>query len=246
MFIPLALASCVWCIVAFHPGRPERYKAPTQAASIIWERWPGLDNPLPEVFSERVSGEEPGLLPVATPGCSKVLFAGESWPVPCFPQAVPAICASSQSLCYANRHEGGYAFVQLAPPASYPFERRRQQTWVWSQDPGSPVRETLSRLRWQDLQRMSQSAPGAHVRATQNVSWTYGLQSDAELFVYMARPRQDASVTLRIPGTMAGSLLDPEAGHELQPVRIDAPPWTLTTLPVPPGRAVVLVLTRVR
>jgi hypothetical protein len=45
---------------------------------------------------------------------------------------------------------------------------------------------------------------------------------------------------------MAGSLLDPEAGHELQPVRIDAPPWTLTTLPVPPGRAVVLVLTRVR
>lgn len=246
MFVPLVLASCVWCIVAFHPSRPERYKAPTRAASIIWERWPGLDNPLPEIFSERVSGEEPGLVPAATPGCSKVLLAGGSWPVPCFPAAVPAICGSSQSLCYANRHEGGYAFVYVVPPAAYPFDRQRQRTWVWSQDPASPVQETLARLRWQDLRRLAQSEPGALVRATRNVSWTYGLQSDEELFVYMARPQHDASVTLRLPGTMAGSLLDPEAGNELQPVRIEARAWDLVTLPVPPGRAVVLVLTLVR
>ena len=246
LFVPLVLASCVWCVVAFHPIRPERYKAPTRAASIIWERWPGLDNPLPEIFSERVSGEEPGLVPAATPGCSKVLLAGGSWPVPCFPAAVPAICASSQSLCYANRHGGGYTFVQLAPPGAYPFDRQRQRTWVWNQDPGSPVQETLARLRWQDLRRMTQSEPGALVRAARNVSWTYGLQSDAELFVYMARPERDATVTLRLPGTMTGSLLDPEDGKELRPVWIETRPWDLVTLPVPPGRAVVLVLARVR
>jgi hypothetical protein len=245
-FVPLALASCCWCIVVFHPSRPERYKAPTRAASIIWERWPWLDNPLPEIFSERVSSEEPGLVPAATPGCSKVLLVGGSWPVPCFPQSVPAVCGSPQSLCYANRYQGGYAFVQVAPPVAFTFDRQRQRTWVWSQDPGSVVQGILARLRWQDLRRISQSAPGAMVRATRNVSWTYGLQSDAELFVYMARPQHDASVTLRLPGTMAGSLFDPEGGNEIQAVRIETRPWDLTTLPVPPGRAVVLVLTRVR
>jgi len=243
-FVPLALASCVWCIVDFHPSRPERYTAPTRAASIIWERWPWLDNPLPEIFSERVSGEEPGLVPAATPGCSKVLLVGGSWPVPCFPQSAPAVCGSLQSLCYANRHEDGYAFVPVAMPPAYMFDRH--QEWAWSQVPESAVQQTLGRLRWQDLRRISQSASGAMVRATRNVSWTYGLQSDEELLVYMARPTHDASVTLRLPGTMAGSLLDPEAGTEIRPVRIEAPPWTLTTLPVPPGRAVVLVVTRVR
>jgi hypothetical protein len=84
------------------------------------------------------------------------------------------------------------------------------------------------------------------VRATQNVSWTYGLQSDAALLLYMARPERNARVTLRLPGPMAGALLDPEAGNEIQPVRIETRPGDLTTLPVPPGRAVVLVLTRVR
>jgi hypothetical protein len=45
---------------------------------------------------------------------------------------------------------------------------------------------------------------------------------------------------------MTGSLLDPEDGKELQPVWIETRPWDLVTLPVPPGRAVVLVLARVR
>jgi len=246
MFVPLVLASCCWCVAAFHPSRPERYKTPTQAASIIWERWPGLDNPLPEIFSERVSGEEPGLVPAATPGCSKVLLAGGSWPVPCFPRDVPATCGSPTSLCYANRNTGGYAFVELARAPAYPFDRERQQTWVWSQDPESRVQDTLSRLRWQDLRRVTQSSPGAMVRATHNVSWTYGMQSETELLLYMARPQHDARVTLRLPGPMAGALLDPEVGNEIQSVRIDTQPWDLVTLPVPPGRAVVLVLIRIR
>jgi hypothetical protein len=243
-FVPLALASCFWCIVVFHPSRPERYKAPTRVASIIWERWPWLDNPLPEIFSERLSGGEPGLLPVATPGCTKALLIGGQWPAPCYPHPVQGVCGSREVLCYANRHEDGYAFMPVATPLAYIFDR--QQTWVWSQDPESAVQHTLGRLRWQDLRPLSQSAPGAMVRAAQNVAWTYGLQSDDELLVYMARPQHDASITLRLPETMAGSLLDPEAGNEIQPLRIDTRPWDLTTLPVPPGRAVVLVLTLVR
>ena len=245
-FVPLALASCVWCLVAFHPALPERYKAPTRAASLIWERWPWLDNPLPEVFSERMSGEEPGLAPAATAGCSKVLLAGGAWPVPCLPQPVPPACRAPDSLCYANRANGRYAFVPLALRASYTFERQRPRTWEWAEDPESAVQRALARLNWAALRQFSQSAPGAMVRATRNVPWTYGLQGDTQLLLYLARPQPDASVTLRLPGTMAGSLLDPEAGGEIRAVRIETRPWDFSVLPVPSGRAVVLVLSRAR
>jgi hypothetical protein len=245
-FVSLALASCLWCIVAFHPSLPERYKAPSRAASAIWERWPSLDNPLPEIFSERQSGNEPGLLPVATSGCTKVLLVGGTWPVPCFPQTVPADCGSPGTLCYANRRERGYAFVAVARPVASTFALQRQRTWVWSQDPGSAVQGILARLGWQDLRPLSQSAPGAMVRAAQNVAWTYGLQSDDELLVYIARPSERAMLTLRLPGTMAGSLLDPEAGSVVRSVRIDTRPWDVTTFAVPPGRTVALVLARSR
>ena len=115
-----------------------------------------------------------------------------------------------------------------------------------SQVPESAAQRALGRLRWQDLRPFSQSAPGAMVRAAQNVAWTYGLQSAEELLVLIARPREGAVLTLRLPGAMGGSLLDPEAGSEIQPVTIDAGPWNLTTFPVPPGRTVALVLARHR
>jgi hypothetical protein len=132
----------------------------------------------------------------------------------------------------------------LVLPVAYEFDR--QQGWVWSQDPGSAVRRALTRLRWQDLRRVAPGASGAMVVGFQDVSWTYGLQSDEELLLYMADPHQNASVTLSLPGPMAGSLFDPEAGNEVQPVRIETDPWDLTTFTVPPGRTVALVLTRVR
>jgi hypothetical protein len=244
-FVLLALATCIWSIVAFQPRRPENYCAPSRIASILWTRWPSLDNPLPEIFAERLSGEEPGLVPVATPDCAKVLLIGGQWPVPCFPQPAPRICGTQNALCYANRQDGSYSFVRVAPPAGYSFERHR--TWMWDTTSTQGVERILKGLRWRDLRRIRQSAPGAMVRATSAVSWTYGLQSDEELLVYVAEPRQGASLTLRLPGTMTGSLVDPETGDEIQPVRIESRPGDLVRLSLParPG-AIVLTLTRSR
>jgi len=244
-FVPLALASCLWSLVAFHPRRPENYCAPTRVASILWTRWPSLSNPPPEIFAERLSGEEPGLVPVATADCAKVLVIGGQWPVPCPPQPVPPMCGTPHALCYANRTEGGYDFVRVAPPAGYSLERRR--TWVWDPASREGVERVLERLRWRDLRWIRQSAPGAMVRAAYKVAWTYGLQSDEELLVYVAEPRLGASITLRLPGTMTGSLVDPRTGDEIQPVRIEAPPSDLVGLDLPTGRAAaVLVLSRSR
>ena len=243
LLVMLSLASCLWSIVAFQPRLPESYCAPTRVASVLWTRWPALDNPLPEIFIERLWGGELGFAPAATPGCAKVLLIEGQWPVPCTPQSVSQACGQRNAICYANRTESGYDFVRVPPPyGASAFAR--QGAWVWDLTSKPRVEEILRRLRWRDLRMVRQSAPGAMVRAAYEVSWTYGLQSDAELLVYVSEPRQGASLTLRLPGTMAGSLVDPGTGDDIQPLRVDTGPWELARLDLPPRRAVVVMLRR--
>ena len=242
-FILLSLASSLWSIVAFQPRLPENYCTPTRLASLLWTRWPAIDNPLPEVFVERLWGGELGLAPVATPGCAKVLLIEGQWPVPCAPQATPSACGTADAICYANRTNSGYGFVRVAPPyGATAFAR--QGSWVWNTATRPQVERVLQRLRWRDLRLVRQSSPGAMVRASHEVSWTQGMQSDDELLVYVSRPRQGASLTLRLPGSMSGSLVNPDSGEDIQSVRIDSGPWELKRLSLPPRQAVAVVLRR--
>jgi hypothetical protein len=118
----LALASCAWSVVAFHPRQPERYLAPSLAANVLWTHWPSLDNPLPEIFAERASGDEPATLPVATGGCTKVLLREGRWPGRCNPRpVVPPSCQAAGTFCYANRSDAAYDFVPVAPARGYTF-----------------------------------------------------------------------------------------------------------------------------
>jgi len=243
-FVSLALASCLWCVVAFQPQQPENYCAPTRIASLIWDRWPSLDNPLPEIFAERLSAAEPGLAPVATRGCTKVLLIGGLWPVPCPPQTVPSICAIPDALCYANRARSGYDFVHVPPPAFYTFEGRR--TWTWDAPAAAGIERVLKRVQWRDLRQIARSGQGVMLLDADKLSWTYGLESEQELLVYVRQPRQNASLTLRLPATMVGALVNAETGDEIQPLRIEGHPSELIRLSIPPGRAVALVLSRSR
>jgi len=70
------LASAVLGVWTFHPARSETADRPTRLASFLWTRHPSLDNPLPEVFAERLRGLDENWLPVATPGCEKILLPG--------------------------------------------------------------------------------------------------------------------------------------------------------------------------
>jgi hypothetical protein len=109
---PMAVAGALTVLVAaltLHPRFPDAAitPSPTPVASFVWTRMPALDNPLPEVFAERVGhvdGRPP--LPVATAGCEKALIvatdAGVSWPGSCEPRAVPGECRAAGALCYAN------------------------------------------------------------------------------------------------------------------------------------------------
>jgi hypothetical protein len=116
----LAAGALVWSVMLFAPARPENYLQPTRLGAALWQRWPAADNPLPEIFSERVSGSQPAPQPpLATPACEKVLIIGRGsgsptgWPGRCEPETAPPFCREVGVLCYANRTNGEYAFTRL-------------------------------------------------------------------------------------------------------------------------------------
>jgi hypothetical protein len=112
----LCCASAVWSVGWFHPILPERFLQPTRAAVMLWTRVPSWTRPLPEVFVERLQGSE-GVwrMPIAMPGCEKLLLVGRDggpaeWPRGCTAAAVPEPCNRSGVLCYANHRGDGYVF----------------------------------------------------------------------------------------------------------------------------------------
>ena len=116
----LTAASVVWCTIFFAPSRPENYLQPTRLAAFLWQRWPAADDPLVEIFAERVSGSQPAPEPpLATPGCEKVLIVGRgsgsptAWPGRCEAQTAPPFCREIGVLCYANRSNSEYAYSRL-------------------------------------------------------------------------------------------------------------------------------------
>ena len=112
----LAATSALWSAWMFAPSLPERYLQPSPIAAYLWHRWPGADEPLAEVFAERVAGHESAWPPVATPGCEKILLAGDGrgavWPARCTSAELSELCRPDGALCYANQTRDGYRFVR--------------------------------------------------------------------------------------------------------------------------------------
>jgi hypothetical protein len=241
--VGLTVVGCVWSLAWFHPGRPEGHGQPTRLARTLWTRWPSLTNPLPEIFSERLSGSEVALVPIATAGCEKVLLSGNErfagmWPIPCPPLPTPPPCRIPDRLCYANRRDGAYEFVAL-DDRSVAFGAGGQRAWPIGME--STVRELLQRLSWSRLQRLSE-VPNSMVRAMVGADAVDGFEGADRLFLAVVRPGPGAGLVLRPRGPMRGAFLVAERPREPIPVAFDAvgrAPWEL---PVPESALAILHL----
>jgi hypothetical protein len=131
----MAIALMLVVSMSWYSFRPQAVDrgggTPSIGATMIWTRWPGLDNPLPEVFAERASGvdgEPP--VPVAVPGCSKALIRGDGadawWPFPCEPRQAPLECVAAGALCYAN----GDRFVRAPRQPAFRFDPAAEMSWT--------------------------------------------------------------------------------------------------------------------
>jgi hypothetical protein len=116
---PVSIASLVWCLFLFHSKLPENYLTPTRLATFLWTNYPSFNNPLPEVFFERVSQIHKPPSSIATATCSKVLLVEGRWPATCPPEgAVPADCMALGAFCYANHTVHGFEFVNASSYSS--------------------------------------------------------------------------------------------------------------------------------
>ena len=100
-------ASSIWNVVFFNPAQPEGFLEPTAVALYQWRTYPGLLDPLPEIFAERVRHQESANPFAAVDNCAKALLQSGQWPRPCATTSVPVECRPDGVLCYANRNASG-------------------------------------------------------------------------------------------------------------------------------------------
>jgi len=203
-----AVASAALGIWAFHPARPEAADRPTRLASFLWARHPSVDNPLPEIFAERLRGLDENWLPVATPGCEKVLLPGRGarsgvWPIPCAPVTPPALCQQPGATCYANRTKTGYEFVSPRVSAPQVFRLDRQRTWPASAEP--LVADTLASLAWWNMRARQAGDPDAVIQSSRHVGHLVVWQAENRFFAFAFDVRPDAELVALVTREMSGS-----------------------------------------
>lgn len=236
--------SIAWCLLYYHPARAESYEEPTRAAAVVWRYAPRLSSPLPEVFAERLTHRAPGLLPIATPSCSKVLLIEGAWPAPCSPAAtMPESCRQPAALCYADRRfgrPGGYRFQHLSESVPRAHARNRA---VWPAAIEERVAALLTELRWWEMVPAPPPAESI-LRAAERAGWTTALSGPGRAFVYASSPRQGGILRLRPAQPMRGTVVAMVNGAVLR--EIESPTaageaWTVRLPPIgEPGVALLL------
>lgn len=85
----------------------------------VWTHYPWLENPLPQISSERVR-HSLNVRPAATPQCEKALLYEGKCPEGCGRLLVPDACSRQESWCYANRTGAHtYAFLSTFRDGKY-------------------------------------------------------------------------------------------------------------------------------
>mgnify|MGYP006273534019 CR=1 FL=1 len=184
----VAACSVVWSVYAYHPRHSEAGQVEhTALASRVLTGWPSLYAPLPEVFAERTLGYD-GVSqpPASTPGCEKVLLAGEGradvrWPLPCRPAPVPEECQREGALCYANRTASGYAFARAPRQSGYGFIVDRSASWTdGEQGAWRPVVAD-----WDGLRAVRPWSGPSFVRDMEGIESARALQNGSELLLWV-------------------------------------------------------------
>jgi hypothetical protein len=240
----IAVIACIWCCYMFAPRWSEHAGDQTTLARLVSTYAPTWYDPLPEVFAERVTGDEGRrvALPVAAPGCTKVLLTGDgtarpAWPIPCLPQDVPAECRPTGTLCYANARVGAYSFSRA--PRQPGFSYDPPGGWVWKDARDPRLHRLLDVLGINDLVPLRAGAPGSFVAAATHLLGAHTWQGARGLVAWIT---SDPTTRLRIhvprPGT--AFWFDDASGKELE--RLSVTPASDAWLSVPRVPAPVLLI----
>ena len=238
-----SVISALISVFAFHPSVPQNSREPTWLATFLWTRFPAWNNPLPEVFIETQLQVDELRVPVATPGCEKILVAGGDdrgvWPSPCYPASLPRECQTRGALCYANRVGSRYEFVRLQDVAAGVEGLRRDA--VWPTEAVSYVRKLYDAWAWQDMH--SGSIPLTIVREAAHVSME-SVGSDDRFILVLRNPQPGAVIRLRPAAPMDGVLVDALTGGLVRAVEYRGAAGDLMNIDLPQQSEMLLLAMR--
>ena len=203
-----AAISIAFSVFVFRPAWVDRAgDSANWLASALWTRWPALDNPLPEVFAERVSGSgSDAAVPVATGGCEKVLIRGDGrdawWPLPCAARPAPAMCIAAGALCYVNHDR----FVMTPEQPTFIFEVSAEHAWTSSSMTrfNPLLRKLGDRLRFARL-----ADRGGRVESVSELEHLYVVEGSTGAAAWVrSRPTGKGSIRVTVPVSSTLQLLD--------------------------------------
>ena len=238
-----AVASAALGVWAFHPARAEAADRPTRLATFLWTRYPSIDNPLPEIFAERLRGLDENWLPVATPDVRKSFCRGGA--------GATASGRCRARPCHAARAmPGGRRHVLREPHEDRIRVREPPRVHAAGVPPRAlgdvaalgraVVADALASLAWWNMGVRQVGDPDAIVRSRRGTSamWSSGRprtgssrspstwEPDAELGVQVP---QEMSVALTIEsGPLEGADLRLRPGRGRQIIQLPGPqPWVM-------------------
>ncbi len=242
----LAIFATTWCAYMFAPRWSENPADPTTMARLLYAHAPSWYNPLPEVFAERQLAREDASLPLATPGCTKVLLAGDGttrppWPIPCTPQNVPAACQPVGALCYANGAAGRYSFAVAPWQAGFSYHGAAGWTWKDANDPR--MLYLLNRLGTTALNPFPAGKPRSFIAQAFRLPWNQTWQGDRALIAWLPRNTTDCRLRLNVPFEGVATWIDQKSEGEIELGRVDLPAARDVWVSVPDVAAPVLLIT---
>lgn len=236
-----AAVSALISVFAFHPAVRQNSREPTWLATFLWSRFPSWNNPLPEVFTETQLHIDEPRVPVATPGCEKILVAGSDvsgsgWPTPCYPATVPPACQTAGALCYANFTGRDYAFKPVQDVTITASAIHEEAAWPVAAIPH--VRRLYDAWNWRSMHAGSLTV----VRSADHVS-VESFGSNGHFILVLRDPREGAVIRLRSTERLSGILTDPTSGQALRSIEYD-PQLGLMSIDLPRDSRLLLLAMR--
>jgi hypothetical protein len=242
----IALPSALVSTFVFHPQHPDNYREPTWLAEWAWTRHPARTNPMPEIFVDVLDPAGREQLPLAVPGCAKMLLIGRGddqgmWPIPCYPAAIPPHCRAPNALCYANLVRGQYQFEPTEDVQQSRFKYDPARAWKKSAE--AAVRKVMDDLSWLTL-RTGAPEGGSVLRQVAGIDSVNTLAAPDRVLVAMVGTRDGARLAFRLPRKMTGTFVDPESGDALPAGTFDGAAGEMWLVNVPPNRDTLLLALR--
>jgi hypothetical protein len=216
----LAAVSILMSTYLFRPLAAARdIPVPNRLSTWLWRTIPAIDNPLPEIFAERVTGID-GMptVPSTTRRCEKILTAGNGrdamWPMPCRPRELPTFCAREGALCYVN----GSQVVPAPTQASFGHVDDPAR---WTLTTTGRLQPIVDMLGVTQLERQNTEIPRwlRQMRGVRSVSAVSGPRGWATWIRYDAH--EAPTITVRLERPMTLTWFDPnDPSHPERSIRL--------------------------